>query len=67
MYNWLFKNQLTILRVGEPCVETGRASEPSTHAMVITLKSSQFQGSLRKVNSPTQKPRAKIFTRDSNV
>lgn len=38
-----------------------------THAMTMTLKSSQFQGSLKNVNFPKQKPRAKILTRDSNV
>lgn len=38
-----------------------------TYAMTMTLKSSQFQGSLRKVNFPMQNPRAKILTRDSNV
>lgn len=38
-----------------------------THAMTMTLKSSQFQGSLRKVKGPTQKPLARIFMRDSNV
>lgn len=35
--------------------------------MRMTLKSSQFQGSLRKVKGPTQKPRARIFIRDSKV
>ncbi len=35
--------------------------------MRITLKSSQFHGSRRKVNFPTQKPRARIFMRDSKV
>lgn len=38
-----------------------------THAMTMTLKSSQFHGSLRKVKGPTQKPLARIFMRDSNV
>lgn len=29
---------------------------PNTHAMLITIKSSQFHGSRRNVKSPTQKP-----------
>lgn len=39
----------------------------STYAKTMTIKSSQFQGSRRKVNSPTQKPLARIFTSDSKV
>lgn len=35
--------------------------------MMITLKSSQFQGSLRKVNGPMQNPLARIFIIDSKV
>lgn len=38
-----------------------------TYAKTMTTKSSQFQGSRRKVNSPTQKPLARIFTSDSKV
>lgn len=38
-----------------------------TYAMTMTQKSSQFHGSLRKVNLPTQKPRARILISDSNV
>lgn len=38
-----------------------------TYAMTITLKSSQFHGSRRKVNACRQKPRARILTRDSKV
>lgn len=33
----------------------------------MTIKSSQFHGSRRKVNSPTQKPLARIFISDSKV
>lgn len=33
----------------------------------MTTKSSQFHGSRRKVNSPTQKPLARILTSDSKV
>ena len=39
----------------------------STYAKTMTTKSSQFQGSRRKVNSPTQKPLARIFMSDSKV
>lgn len=38
-----------------------------TYAMEITLKSSQFHGSLKKVNGPTQNPLANIFIMDSKV
>lgn len=38
-----------------------------THAMTMTLKSSQFQGSLKKVNGTTQNPLANIFIADSKV
>lgn len=38
-----------------------------TYAMTMTLKSSQFQGSLKKVNGTTQNPRANIFMADSKV
>lgn len=41
--------------------------ERGTHAMIITLKSSQFHGSRRKVKACRQKPRARILTRDSKV
>lgn len=46
---------------------TGRRREQGTYAMTITLKSSQFHGSRRKVNACRQKPRARILTRDSKV
>lgn len=39
----------------------------ATHAILMTMKSSQFQGSLRKVNCPTQKPLDRIFMVASNV
>lgn len=39
----------------------------STYAKTMTIKSSQFQGSRRKVNSPTQKPLARILMSDSKV
>lgn len=42
-------------------------TECSTYAKTMTIKSSQFHGSRRKVNSPTQKPLARIFIRDSKV
>lgn len=42
------------------------ASGPA-HAIVMTLKSSQFQGSRRNVKSSMQKPRASILMRDSKV
>lgn len=38
-----------------------------TYAKTMTTKSSQFHGSRRKVNSPTQKPLARILTSDSKV
>lgn len=38
-----------------------------THAMTMTLKSSQFQGSRRKVKGPTQNPLASILMSDSKV
>jgi hypothetical protein len=38
-----------------------------TYAMLMTMKSSQFQGSLRKVNGPMEKPRATTFTVASKV
>ena len=37
------------------------------HAIMMTLKSSQFQGSRRNVKSSMQKPRARILMRDSKV
>lgn len=39
----------------------------NTYAKTMTTKSSQFHGSRRKVNSPIQKPLARIFTSDSKV
>lgn len=39
----------------------------ATHAILMTMKSSQFQGSFRKVNFPTQKPLDRIFMVASNV
>lgn len=39
----------------------------NTYAKTMTMKSSQFHGSRRKVNSPTQNPLARIFTSDSKV
>lgn len=45
---------------------TGRY-ESDTYAIEMTMKSSQFHGSLRNVNPSIQNPRATIFTRDSNV
>lgn len=38
-----------------------------THAIIITVKSSQFHGSLKNVNGTVQKPLANIFIADSNV
>lgn len=38
-----------------------------TYAITITMKSSQFIGSLRKVNFPIQKPLDNIFNTASNV
>lgn len=38
-----------------------------TYAIEMTIKSSQFQGSLRKVKPSIQKPRATIFVSDSKV
>ena len=46
---------------------TARPREQGTYAMTITLKSSQFHGSRRKVNACRQNPRARILTRDSKV
>lgn len=42
-------------------------SRAGTYAMEMTIKSSQFQASLRKVKSSMTKPRARILVRDSNV
>lgn len=41
--------------------------EWKTYANVMTVKSSQFQGSRRKVKPSIQKPLAIIFIRDSKV
>lgn len=38
-----------------------------TYAKTITVKSSQFHGSLRYVNGSNMKPLAVIFRQDSNV
>lgn len=38
-----------------------------THAMTMTVKSSQFHGSLKKVNGIIQNPLANIFIPDSKV
>lgn len=38
-----------------------------THAMTMTVKSSQFHGSLKKVNGTIQNPLANIFIIDSKV
>lgn len=38
-----------------------------TYAIMMTLKSSQFHASRRKVKPSMQKPLAIIFTSDSNV
>lgn len=57
----------------EYCSETSinfpvqKKKNESTYAKTMTIKSSQFQGSRRKVNSPTQKPLARIFMSDSKV
>lgn len=37
------------------------------YTMTMTLKSSQFHGSLKKVNGTMQNPLAKIFIADSKV
>ena len=41
--------------------------ETGAYAMLMTMKSSQFQGSLRKVKGPMQKPRATTLTVASKV
>lgn len=38
-----------------------------TYAMTMTVKSSQFHGSLKKENGTKQNPLANIFITDSNV
>lgn len=38
-----------------------------TYAMTMTVKSSQFHGSLKKVNGSIQNPLANIFIPDSKV
>lgn len=38
-----------------------------TYAMMMTVKSSQFHGSLKKVNGTIQNPLANIFIADSKV
>lgn len=38
-----------------------------TYAMTMTVKSSQFHGSLKKVNGNRQNPLANIFIADSKV
>lgn len=43
------------------------ASKKGTYANVMTVKSSQFHGSRRKVKSSKQKPLAIIFISDSKV
>lgn len=42
-------------------------SYANTYAIEMTMKSSQFHASLRKVKSSMAKPRATILVRDSNV
>lgn len=49
-------------RLSEVCVE---CIDP--YAVLMTMTSSQFHGSLRKVNFPTQTPRATIFMMASSV
>lgn len=60
--------QLPFLRLlpSSPSSTSGCAPGPA-HAIVMTLKSSQFQGSRRNVKSSMQKPRASILMRDSKV
>lgn len=61
--------QLPSLRPGplpSPSSASGCPPGPA-HAIVMTLKSSQFQGSRRNVKSSMQKPRASILMRDSKV
>lgn len=49
-----------------PCLSLRMPLTPA-HAIMMTLKSSQFQGSRRNVKSSMQKPRASTLMRDSNV
>lgn len=61
--------QLPSLKPGplpSPSSALGRPLGPA-HAIMMTLKSSQFQGSRRNVKSSMQKPRASILMRDSKV
>lgn len=61
--------RLPCLRPGPlpfPSRAPGRPQGPA-HAIMMTLKSSQFQGSRRNVKSSMQKPRASILMRDSKV
>jgi len=44
-----------------------KKQKTKTYAKVMTVKSSQFHGSRRKVKSSKQKPLAIIFISDSNV
>lgn len=58
-----------LLRPGllpSPTPASGCLQGPA-HAIMMTLKSSQFQGSRRNVKSSMQKPRASILMRDSKV
>lgn len=47
--------------------ETDRRDGRGTYASVTTMKSSQFQASLRYVNWVRMKPRASTFTNPSHV
>lgn len=58
-----FKNFITF---GAICKKQWR-KKSKTYANVMTVKSSQFQGSRRKVKPSMQKPLAIIFISDSNV
>lgn len=65
-------NSVTYLRKRSPAVSSATRLEvkvppPATHAMLITMKSSQFHGSRRNVKGPRQKPLDTTLTAASKV
>lgn len=65
--DWLASKAFLHSLCATSCLAQFNSARQDTYAMRMTLKSSQFHGSRRKVNFPTQKPLARIFMRDSNV
>lgn len=62
------QKQLDNLKICIYCTSLSqKIKRRATYAITITLKSSQFHGSRRKVNSVMQNPLANIFINDSKV